>query len=111
MTFILDAFVNRPIRSNSPIKISNDSCSHWVSRGNEPIVDVKRHQYFGHSVAYSVSCNVFIKRLIKPFPDYGIDIRRYPGERNQVSQCWGINPLANHSTYQCVYHGWLYFVL
>ncbi len=41
----------------------------WVSRGNEPIVDVKRHQYFGHSVANSVSCNVFIKRLIKPFPD------------------------------------------
>ncbi len=25
------------------------------------------------------------------------------------SQCWVVNPLANHSTYQCVYHGWLYF--
>jgi hypothetical protein len=21
----------------------------------------------------------------------------------------GVNPLANHSTYQCMYHGWLYF--
>ncbi len=21
----------------------------------------------------------------------------------------GVNPLANHSTYQCVYHGWLCF--
>jgi hypothetical protein len=22
---------------------------------------------------------------------------------------WEGNPLANHSTYQCVYHGWLFF--
>ncbi len=21
----------------------------------------------------------------------------------------GVTPLADHSTYQCVYHGWLYF--
>ncbi len=25
------------------------------------------------------------------------------------SLCWGVNPLANHSTYQCVYHDQLYF--
>jgi hypothetical protein len=47
--------------------------SNWVSRGNEPIINVKHHQYFGHSVTNSVLCNVFIKHLIKPFPDYGIN--------------------------------------
>jgi hypothetical protein len=76
MTFALDAFVNRLIHSDSPIRIvSNDTCSQTGSsevRGNKPIIDVKRHQYFGHLVANSVLCNVCVKSLTNPLPVYGI---------------------------------------
>jgi hypothetical protein len=73
-----DFCLGRIGEQTNPFKQSDEDIEqllqpNWVSRGNEPIVDVKCHQYFGHSVANSISCNVFIKRLIKPFPDYGID--------------------------------------
>jgi hypothetical protein len=43
-------------KQTNPFKQSNQDIkqllqSNWVSRGKEPIVDVKRHQYFSHSVA------------------------------------------------------------
>ena len=45
----------------------------WVPRGNEPVVDVKRHQYFDHTIPEPIASSFFTKRLVEPLSDYGID--------------------------------------
>ncbi len=65
-------------KQTNPSKQSNEDIerllqANWVPRGNKAIVEVKRHQYFSHLIANSISCSVFVKHLTKPLPDYSID--------------------------------------
>ncbi len=45
----------------------------WVPRGNQPIVNVKRHQNFSYMIPKPIAGSFFTKRLVEPFPDYGIN--------------------------------------
>ncbi len=51
--------------------------------------------------------------LARAYSFKGVGIRRYSGGASipEWKLMLGGNPLANRSTYQCVYYGWLYFAM
>jgi hypothetical protein len=58
-----------------------------VTRGDQPIVDVKCHQYLYYTFPEPIVGGFFTKRLVEPLPDYGVNphTKHERGEQTPLS--------------------------